>query len=340
MEKSEFQIIKKYFIAPDLNTGEKSIELGVGDDAALVSIPADHNLSISTDVLVEGIHFPKNADAGLIAKKALGTNLSDLAAMASKPLCFTLGLVLPDFSEDWLHKFSKSLGEMAKHFGIALVGGDLTEGPMTIAIQVHGINPIGMALRRSAAQVGDHIYVTGKLGDAAIGLLCIGESSHIGCSFKLIDDPPPQSCRDFFVKAYYEPEPRVDFALQCRDYINSAIDISDGLQGDLAHILSASNVGALIDIEKIPFSKPASCCLTSENLYRAALYGGEDYELCVTVTPENCSKFELEALKSNTEITRIGEVIPGSGIQFFPSRYNSSHSTDQSYSHFRGNDTQ
>ena len=334
MSQSEFEIIKKYFFTPELNLEQEGIDVSIGDDAALISVPPDHNLSISTDVLVEGVHFPKNADAGLIAKKALAANLSDLAAMAAKPLCFTLGLVLPNFSEKWLTKFSKTLGEMAGRFGVTLIGGDLSKGPMTIAIQVHGISPAGKALRRKGACIGDRIYATGKLGDAAIGLLCIGEKSHIGKSFRLIQDPPPKSCLEFFKRAYYEPEPRIEFALQCTEYINSAIDISDGLRGDLAHVLLASGVGARVNMEEIPFSKSARCCVTTENLYRAALFGGDDYELCVAVSPANCLKLEETALKSNTQVTQIGEIVAGSDIQFVSDSSFLDGLIDHAYSHF------
>ena len=336
MSQSEFDIIKKYFETSDLNQDNEHIELGIGDDAALISIPAGQNLTISTDVLVEGVHFPENADSGLVAKKALAVNLSDLAAMAAKPLCFTLGLILPSASENWLRKFSMALGKMAKEYGIALVGGDLSKGPLTVAIQVHGTNRFGEALRRDKAKIGDSIYVTGELGDAAAGLLCVGGRSHISDSFKLIDDHTPQNCRDVFLKAYYEPRPRVTFALRCKKYINSAIDISDGLQGDLSHILRASRVGARVEIERIPFSKEASSCLTTENLYRAALYGGDDYELCVTVSRENCSKFEQEALRSDTRITRIGEIIKGSEVQLV-SVSETNFLVDNPYLHFNKN---
>jgi thiamine-monophosphate kinase len=336
MSQSEFDIIKKYFETPDLNQENEHIELGIGDDAALISVPGGQNLAISTDVLVEGVHFPENADAGLVAKKALAVNLSDLAAMAANPFCFTLGLILPDASEKWLSKFSLALGKMAKEYGIALVGGDVSQGPLTIAIQVHGTSRFGESLRRDKAKVGDIIYVTGTLGAAAAGLLCVGGPSHIGDSFKLIDDHPPRNCRDFLVKAYYEPKPRINFALRCKEYINSAIDISDGLQGDLSHILRASKVGARVEIGRIPVSKEASSCLTTENLYRAALYGGDDYELCVTVPPENCAKFEQEALRSGTRITRIGEIIKGSELQLV-SVSETNFLVDHPYLHFNKN---
>ena len=333
MLKTEFEIIENFFATSDLDFEQKGVDLGIGDDAALIRVPDGHNLSISTDILVEGRHFPIDAEADQIAKRALSVNLSDLAAMAAKPFCFTLGLVLPEPTEAWLSKFSAGLGEIARKFQIRLVGGDLSEGPMTIAIQVHGINPIGAALRRDGAKIGDQVFVTGSLGDGAIGLMCLEGKSHLGSSFQLASDPS-RPCLDYFEKAYYQPTPRIDFSIHCRDYITSAIDISDGLRGDLQHMVKASGVGARLDIESIPVSEFAKRCLNLENLYKAALFGGDDYELCITVSKDRCAEFVAAAGQIETKVTCIGEIIEGEGVELTSPGGEAKPIDGESYLHF------
>ena len=318
MNKNEFDIIRNYFSTPELSVEQESIDLGIGDDAALIQIPDANNLSISTDVLVEGVHFPTSANPSQIAKRALLVNLSDLAAMAAKPCFFTLGLILPEANEDWLSEFSAGLGEIAQKYCIPLIGGDLSKGPMAIAIQVHGLSPIDKALRRDGAKIEDELFVTGPLGEGAIGLLCIGGRSHLGSSFKFLSEPP-KKIRNYFEEAYYQPTPRVDFALTCRDYISSAIDISDGLVGDLKHLVKASGTGAIVEVERVPLSSEAQCCMTADNLRRAALYGGDDYELCVTVPPNKTKDFIYQAKKSGIEVIRIGKIVKGKGVELVSS---------------------
>ena len=318
MNKNEFDIIRNYFSTPELSVEQESIDLGIGDDAALIQIPDANNLSISTDVLVEGVHFPTSANPSQIAKRALLVNLSDLAAMAAKPCFFTLGLILPEANEDWLSEFSAGLGEIAQKYRITLIGGDLSKGPMAIAIQVHGLSPIDKALRRDGAKIEDELFVTGPLGEGAIGLLCIGGRSHLGSSFKFLSEPP-KKIRNYFEEAYYQPTPRVDFALTCRDYISSAIDISDGLVGDLKHLVRASDTGAIVEVERVPVSSEAQCFMTADNLRRAALYGGDDYELCVTVPPNKTKDFIYQAKKSGIEVIRIGKIVKGKGVELVSS---------------------
>ena len=318
MNKNEFDIIRDYFSTPELSFEQESIDLGIGDDAALIRVPNANNLSISTDVLVEGIHFPTSAIPSQIAKRALSVNLSDLAAMAAKPCFFTLGLILPTAHEDWLSEFSAGLGEIAQRYRISLIGGDLSKGPTTVAIQVHGLSPIDKAVRRDGANIGDELFVTGPLGEGAIGLLCVGGESHLGSSFNFLSDPP-KKIRNYFEDAYYQPTPRIDFALSCRDYISSAIDISDGLVGDLKHLVKASGTGAIIEVERIPVSSEAKCCMTADNLRRAALYGGDDYELCVTVPPNKTKDFIDQANKSGTKVIKIGEIVQGKDVELVSS---------------------
>lgn len=316
MRLSEFELIRKYFNTANLAFEKNEVLLGIGDDAALLNLTKEQELAISTDVLVESVHFPAGAEPAKIASRALAVNLSDLAAMGAKPLCFTLGLVLADANESWINSFSRGLAKTARQFNIALVGGDVSKGPTTIAIQVQGLTRPGKALRRDGARLGDQVYVTGDLGDGAIALASLGIPTHLGDTFLFNENQPSSACSQYLEKAYYEPEPRIEFARLCAEFINSAIDVSDGLLGDLGHICKSSGMGARINIEDIPFSDSARCCVTSENLLRAALYGGDDYELCVTVAEDKREQFLLKARESRTKITCIGEIVEGNTISF------------------------
>ena len=335
MSLSEFEIIQKYFDSAELTLNREEVLVGIGDDGALLNLGVEDHLVISTDVLVESIHYPANANPKKIASRALIVNLSDLAAMGAKPLCFTLGLVLADASEPWLQQFSHGLAEVAKRFNIALVGGDLSKGPTTIAIQVHGTTQSGNALCRYGAQAGDSIFVTGCLGDGAIALASMGLPSHLGDSFQLEKDQPAANCAAYFDAAYFQPEPRIDFALQCASFITSAIDISDGLVGDLGHICAKSNVGATLKAANIPTSDSASCCVSSDNLLRAALYGGDDYELCVTVSPGNQKAFLAAAKESGTRVSYIGEITENPELVCISESNEEIVLQSNAYSHFK-----
>lgn len=334
MSLSEFDIIKKYFQASDLALNKSEIDLGVGDDAALISVPAGHQLAVSTDVLVESVHFPKGADPAKIASRALAVNLSDLAAMGAKPLCFSLGLVLAEISEAWLTKFTHGLGGIAKEFDIALIGGDLSRGPTTIAIQVQGTALHGMALRRDGAKVGDAIFVTGSLGDGVIALASMGLATHLGSSFRLVGNQSA-ACKGFFDQAYYFPEPKIEFAQACSEFISSAIDVSDGLVGDLSHICERSGVAANVNIDKLPFSDSARCCVSGENLIRAALYGGDDYQLCVTVAQDNVQDFLRTAKEKGTVVNCIGEIVEGDSVCLSTGEDKQWNVEELAYQHFK-----
>ena len=334
MSLSEFELIRKYFDIADLAPEKNEILLGIGDYSALINIPGANELAISTDVLVESVHFPANAEPAKIASRALAVNLSDLAAMGAEPLCFTLGLVLAEADESWLKSFSEGLVKTARQFNIALVGGDVSKGPTTIAIQVQGLTISGKALRRSGANPGDQIYVTGNLGDGAIALASLGIPGHLGDSFKLKQEQPSSSCSQYFEKAYYTPEPRIEFAMQCAEFISSAIDVSDGLLGDLGHICDSSKVGARIIVDDLPFSDSASCCVSAENLLRAALFGGDDYELCVTVAKDEQEHFQLKARETQTKVTLIGEIVEGNAISCFNAAGVEVQLDENAYEHF------
>tara|TARA_B100000686_G_C16716683_1_gene932468 strand:+ start:67 stop:1071 length:1005 start_codon:yes stop_codon:yes gene_type:complete len=334
MSLSEFEIIRKYFKSAELALKKEEILLGIGDDAAILDVSSDNQLVVSTDILVESVHFPATATPSKIATRALLVNLSDLAAMGAQPLCFTMALVLNDSSESWLKSFSEGLAKIAQRYKIALVGGDLSKGPTTIAIQVHGIAKPGKVLRRNAANIGDLIYVTGTLGDGAISLASLGVSPHVGDFFRFNDEQIPLDCVQYFEQAFYEPKPRLDFAKQSAEYINSAIDISDGLIGDLGHICKCSGVGAILKVEDFPYSDSARCCVSAKNRLLAALYGGDDYELCVTVTKKNQQQFIAKANETNTKITCIGEIIEGNLIHYLNERGEKVRFDDKAFQHF------
>lgn len=311
MANSEFDIIKNFLATSDLSFLRDGVELGIGDDAAIIKPPLDQNLVVSLDVLVSGIHFPAEAEPNVIARRALGVNLSDLAAMSAEPLCFTLGLTIPEIKEDWIQQFAAGLSTLARKFNCPLVGGDLSSGPLQIAIQVHGLVPEGLATLRSGAQIGDSILVTGTLGDAAVALLGLGYESHLGSDFKLHGraDPQPLFGRYFF------PSPRIEFAIGCRGLVNSAIDISDGLVSDLSHILRASGLGAEIEEAALPFSATAQACLSEKMLSQACLNGGDDYELCLLVSQDLKDRVFQVAKRYDLPLTEVGIIKDIDGVR-------------------------
>lgn len=286
---SEFDLIRKHFTR--LTPGA---ELGVGDDAALVRVSEGKELAISTDMLVSGTHFFPDADPFQLGHKTLAVNLSDLAAMGAVPRWATLSLSLPSIDEEWLKRFSEGFFALADDNGVELIGGDTTRGPLNLCITIMGEVPRGKALRRDGAKVGDDIWVSGKLGQAALGL------ANLQGKFKFYGE-----VRDECLKALHQPQPRVSLGLALRGIANSAIDISDGLLADLGHILERSHVGAEIEVEALPIVDDG---VEKELAQQCALAGGDDYELCFTA-PEN-QRDVLMALAEQLKfpLTRIGHI--------------------------------
>ncbi|BFM13331.1 thiamine-phosphate kinase [Simiduia litorea] len=318
MALSEFELIKRYFYQSARAFG---VNMGIGDDCALLSAPENKLLAVSMDTLVGGIHFPRNADPELIAERALRVNLSDLAAMAAEPLWFTLGLTLPSVDERWLEGFAKGLFTVADEFNIALVGGDTTRGPLSITIQVHGAVEAEHALMRSNARVGDVVYVTGNLGDAAAALAVIRQELTVG-----------KSAFSYFMSHYYRPLPHIKDAKLLRDISTCGIDVSDGLLADLGHICEESGVGAKVDIERVPVSTALNKVATAEQIADWALAGGDDYQLCFTVPQARLAKIEQLIANGKLHATAIGEIVKGSevvcyigGEVFEPKRRGYSH---------------
>ena len=296
----EFGLIERFFKthADSLRTeNDQSIALGIGDDCALIKPPANEEIAITSDMLVEGRHFFKGANPELLARKALAVNLSDLAAMGAKPLGFTLAIALPDLEEAWLEEFSKGLFAISKEYACPLIGGDTTAGPQTISITAIGSIPSGKAIRRSGARVGDDIWVSGTVGDARLALAALRhEISLSNEDLKLIEH------------RLHQPTPRLALGIQLRDIANSALDISDGLLGDLRHILQQSQVDAQIQLNTLPKSSTLQKQEPSiQNQFAAC--GGDDYEICFTANPSR--RIEIQALSKslNLPITLIGKIV-------------------------------
>lgn len=292
---NEFDLIARYFTWEDsFSSSDKNssnIIKSVGDDAAVLALAPNQQLVTSIDTLVSGVHFPKNTLAFDIGYKALAVNLSDLAAMGAKPEWFTLALTLPEINHEWLGEFSRGLKTLANEAGIALVGGDTTSGPLAISIQVMGSVEAGKALYRCGAKQGDRIYVTGTLGDSALGLASIQNRVELTNDDAVLCEQR-LNC----------PTPRLKESTLIKDFASACIDVSDGLLQDLTHILNQSNLsdpeltlGAEIDLSKIPLSEPLKRIDKQQSL-EFALTGGDDYELLFTI-PESLETQFLEVAK-------------------------------------------
>jgi thiamine-monophosphate kinase len=299
----EFQLIQQFFQREQAEQPAEGVLLGIGDDCALLQIPEGKQLAVSVDTLVAGVHFPADADAELIAERALRTNLSDLAAMGAAPLWFTLALTLPDANEDWLRRFSRGLFSCAREYGIALIGGDTTSGPLTITIQVMGAVAPGAAMRRDGANIGDFVLVTHSLGDGAAALAVM--ENRIECD---------ESSANYLHERFYRPVPRLQESALIRALASAAVDISDGLVADLQHICDASDVGAVIDVENLPLSAAVQALNNPTQAMEWALSGGDDYELCFTVAPEKMADIAMLIAQGKLNATVIGEIVPGTKV--------------------------
>jgi len=322
-EQSEFSIIQHYF--EQLTSSRDDVQLGIGDDCALLKCPDNHLLAVSIDTLVSGIHFFPDVDPQTLGHKSLAVGLSDLAAMGAKPAWFTLALTLPEIDEDWLLGFSQGLAELAKQHNIQLVGGDTTRGPLAISIQVHGFVDANKALRRSGAKPGDLIYVTGTLGDAGAGLQLQLNQWH--------EDNLQAVDQSYLRQRLEKPTPRVEIGQKLLGLASSAIDISDGLLADLGHILKKSGVGARLDLVNLPIS--AALDKTSRKMAESlALESGDDYELCFTVPPHYFAEMQEQLAGM---CTQIGVITEESGLYFIDDNDQriSLNKTKVGYDHFK-----
>ncbi len=297
----EFELIRQYF--SDLGQDSSGcVELGVGDDCAIVSPPAGQQLVFSIDTLVEGTHFLPGTPPQQIATRLLGATLSDLAAMGARPGFFTLALTLPESDPEWLAEFARPLAQMAERHGVRLVGGDTTKGPLTLTVQVHGWVDRGCALRRDGARPGDAIYVTGTLGDSRAGL----ES--------LLRNLPHDDDIAYLQRRFYAPEPRLATAQLLTGQASAAIDVSDGLLADLQHILTASHVGACIELDELPLSPALRRFAGEQKAIEWACSGGEDFEICFTLPPGHEEAVLDSLVHHEVPVWKVGEIRASSGL--------------------------
>ena len=294
----EFDLIARHF-----TRATPGAVLGVGDDCALLAPSPGMQLAVSSDMLLEGRHFsPQDSPAG-IGHKSLAVNLSDLAAMGATPRWATLSIALPEANDAWLTAFARGFFRMADMHGIELVGGDTTRGALTLSITVIGEIPPGQALRRDGAQAGDDIWVSGVIGSAAMAL-----AYRQGRVFMEQIDAAK------VLPALYLPTPRVALGIALRGIAHSAIDISDGLLGDLGHILQRSNVGAILEFACLPTLPVVQAYLHEAVARDCVLAGGDDYELCFTTPASKCDAVLAAAASAGVAVTRIGHITAESGL--------------------------
>lgn len=322
MSVSEFDIIRRYF---DRQTPARpDILKGIGDDAALLIPPVNYDLTVAIDTLVEGIHFPVTTSAYDIGWKALAVNLSDMAAMGADPSWFTLALTLPEPSEDWLVEFSRGLFDLADQYSVSLVGGDTTRGPLTVSIQIGGYVPHQQALMRNGARPGDKIYVTNTFGDAALALKVIQQTV----------DMPVTEFPDLLARLN-RPQPRVREGQALRTVASCAIDVSDGLLADLNHLLAASSCGAKVNIDTIPVSTTAQRLLERYPAWQKYVAnGGDDYELCFCVPPENAAHLQQVVAQEEFRVTCIGQIEETEGLRCIDAEENPVKIESDGYRHF------
>jgi thiamine-monophosphate kinase len=276
------------------------VRLGIGDDTALLAVPVGQLLAVSTDTLVAGVHFPRDAEAFDIGWKSLAVNLSDLAAMGAEPAWASLALTLPGADAHWVGEFADGFADLAREHGVALVGGDTTQGPLSVTVTMHGFVPQGAALTRAGAHAGEGVYVTGTLGDAAAGLRQMLS--------KTVGDP-------HLLERLHRPTPRVAQGLILRERASACIDVSDGLVADLGHICAASGVGAEIDADSLPASPGLAAVFDAAARRQFQLAGGDDYELCFTAPDAVASGLLRDLADSGCAATRIGRIVAGSGVR-------------------------
>jgi thiamine-monophosphate kinase len=327
----EFELIARYFTRPHLPQRYAQVQLGAGDDCALLQPPAGESLAISTDTLVSGVHFFADVAPRTLGHKALAVNLSDLAAMGARPLGFTLALTLPQLDEAWLAKFAQGLHALADAHACPLIGGDTTRGPLAIGITVLGSVPSGMALRRSGAKVGDDVYISATAQD------CIGQA-RAGLAIRLGDLQLSEHDTQHALARLECPSPRLALGLALRGVASSCLDVSDGLLGDLQHILRASGVGAVVDSAAL-LNMAAACpvmpALTPAQCLDFLCHGGDDYELLFTAAPSQAAAVAQAAHSAGCIAVRIGKITAaGQGLHMLNAQGQALAVSPQGYTHF------
>ncbi len=316
---TEFDLIRRYFTRATPNA-----MLGIGDDSALLQVARGNVLAVSTDMLVSGTHFLPGADPYMLGHKTLAVNLSDMAAMGATPRWVTLAIALPDADEVWLERFSAGFFSLADQYDVELVGGDTTRGPLNLCVTIFGELPAQQALLRKGAQINDDVWISGNLGDAALAL------AHLNKKL-LLTAGELEAC----MPALLEPQPRVSLGIALRGIANSAIDISDGLLGDLDHILDASQVAAVIDFSLLPVSSVLSRHIQQPLGRQCVLSGGDDYELCFTAPVIRRADVSDISTRLGLPLTRIGMIVAGRGCIVNDAAGKPLKAEANSYDHFR-----
>ena len=302
---AEFALIDRI---AERSTSCSDVLVGIGDDAAVLAVPAGHQLVVSTDTLIDGVHFPRGSRADDIGWKSLAVNLSDLAAMGASPAWASLALTLPEASTDFVDGFMDGFGALAAQHRVALIGGDTTRGALSITVTVQGFVPDGKALLRSGASAGDVVFVTGSLGDAAAGLVVL----------RALTNPNEGSSdqqRSQLVARLNRPTPQIAAGQILRGMASACIDVSDGLLADLSHVATRSGVGIEIEIDRLPASSALYDQFRGDQRIALQLAGGDDYELAFTVPPAQVDAVTRDLSKLGCGVTRIGRVIEGSGVR-------------------------
>lgn len=304
MAKGEFELIHQFFTQPQ-KVVRDDVALAIGDDCALLEIPQGKTLAVTTDTMVENSHFYPNIDPRDLGYKAIATNLSDLAAMGAEPAWVSLALTLPTVDEDWLKAFSEGVFEILEDHHVALIGGDTTSGErISITVTAQGFVQKQTALCRHQAQVGDLIYVSGNLGDALAGFYALSALHKQEKSAVNVEE-------DYVIQRHLRPTPRIALGnlLATHQISRCALDLSDGLVGDLGHILQRSGKSAVINLSDLPCSEALVKLYCREQAEKLALQGGEDYELCFTVSPEKLPLLAQYQADFGVKVTCIGQII-------------------------------
>ncbi|OUS23283.1 thiamine-phosphate kinase [Thalassotalea sp. 42_200_T64] len=300
----EFELIKEFFTAQPVS--RKDVVMGIGDDCALIRANDHKLIAVTTDTLVAGIHFPLDTPPRAIGHKAVAVNLSDIAAMGAEPSWISVAITLPEVNKDWLSEFTAGMFELTEYFNVQLIGGDTTQGPLSITITAQGTVPEDKALCRSGAKNGDYVFVTGDFGDAGLALAAMNNQIELNDS----DFAAVRAKLDY-------PKPQVLVGNLIRELATSAIDVSDGLLADLGHICRASTLGIHINVEDIPLSKVMKDNLAEIDAINMALTSGDDYQLIFTVSATNKVGIETAMAHANVEFTCIGQLNPSEEIILF-----------------------
>lgn len=324
----ERTLIRTFFDRrPATGHGHPEVLLGIGDDAAILRPEPGYDLVAAIDTLVEGTHFLRDMPASALGHRCLAVNLSDLAAMAAEPRWAVLALSMPEAEEDWLRGFADGLFALADRFDVALVGGDTVRGPLAATVTAFGRLRPGLGVRRSGAQPGDGIWVTGHPGDAVAGRLLLGDSGRAGQA----NDAASDAAIRRLVERFLYPEPRVREGRQLASLATSMLDVSDGLHDDLGKLMEASGTGAELDVACLPLSAALRAVYPTDAIHHA-LTGGDDYELCFTVPGANEVRLRAGADAWPVPVTRIGTVVAGKGVRW--SQAGQPHAVGRTWQHF------